>query len=232
MTVSSIIGFAPAILLLYILLRRYEEYFAGRNLFLFFALGMVLGMIITVFQMVSPLTLLVFVILFPIFEESAKLVILNWPKLKGKQETVYYGAAMGLGIGSMAIIAIAFSVFMDFPETLGNPQTYFDLILLSFNFSLLQGATGVIIGYGCAKNDVMKFFLRAIIIHAVYNLFFLIYSITEGAMKYGPLFIATIYAVGVFYYVLSDLLPQAVPSDMLKKKRREARRRVREKRRK
>ncbi len=232
MAVSSIIGFSPAILLLYILLRRYEEYFAGRNLFLFFALGMVIGMIITVFHMVSPFTLLVFVILFPIFEESAKLVILNWPKLKGKQDTVYYGAALGLGIGSMAIIAIAFSVFMDYPETLGNPQTYFDLILLSFNFSLLQGATGVMVGYGCAKNEVMKFFLRAIIIHAVYNLFFLIYSITEGSMKYGPLFIATIFAAGVFYYVLIDLLPQAVPSDMLKKKRREARRKVREKRRK
>jgi hypothetical protein len=232
MTVSSIIGFAPAILLLYILLRRYEEYFAGRNLFIFFALGMVMGMIITVFQMVSPLTLLVFVILFPIFEESAKLVILNWPKLKGKQETVYYGAALGLGIGSMAIIAIAFSVFMDYPKTLGNPQTYFDLILLSFNFSLLQGATGVMIGFGCAKNEVMKFFIRALSVHAVYNLFFLIYSITEGSMKYGPLFIATILAVGVFYYGLSDLLPQAVPSDKLKKKRREDRRRVREKRRK
>ncbi len=232
MAVSSIIGFIPAILLLYILLRRYEEYFAGRNLFLFFALGMVLGMIITVFQMVSPLTLLVFVILFPIFEESVKLVILNWPKLKGKQETVYFGAALGLGIGSMAIIAIAFSVFMDHPETLGNPQTYFDLVLLSFNFSLLQGATGVMIGYGCAKNEVTRYFLRAYVVHAIYNLFFLIYSITEGSMKYGPLFIATILAVGLFYYVLSELLPKAVPQDMLKKRRREARRRVREKRRK
>ncbi|UCE37576.1 MAG: hypothetical protein JSW00_19335 [Thermoplasmata archaeon] len=232
MSVASVIGFAPAILLLYILLRRYEEFFAGKNIFLTFAVGMVLGMIITVLHMLIEYTFVILVILLPFFEELAKLVILNYPRLKGKHETVYFGAGLGLGIGSMAIIAIAFSVFSAHPETLGNPQTYFDLVVLSFNFSLLNGAMGVMIGYGCAKNEVANYFIRAYILHAIYNLFFLIYISSEGGLKYGPLFIATVLAIGLFWYVLRELMPKSVSPEMMKKRRREARRRQREQRKK
>ena len=232
MTASSVIGFVPAILLLYILLRRYEGFFNERNLFISFAGGMVLGMIITVFHMLSEYSILVFVVLFPLFEELAKFVILNMPKLVLKHETVYYGAALGLGAGSMSIIAIAFKVFSDYPETLGNAQTYFDLVLLSFNFCLLNGATGIMIGFGSAKGEMFYYFLRAFILHAVHSLFFLLYMWSEGAMKYTPLIGATMIAYGVFWYVLRDLLPQAVPPEMKKKRRREARKRARKARKK
>lgn len=232
MTVSSVIGFVPAILLMYILLRRYEGLFNEKFIFFMFGGGMVLGMIITVFHMFTEYTLLIFVVLFPLFEESAKLVILNWPKFKLKHETVYYGAALGLGIGSMAIIAIAFKIFMDFPDSLTNPQTYLDLVILSFNFCLLNGATGVIIGFACSKGEVTGFFFRAFIAHAVYNSFFFMYMLSGEVMKYAPLAVATIFAFGLFWYVLHGLLPDAVPPDMQKKRRREKRRKAREERKK
>lgn len=232
MTVSGVIGFAPAIFLLYILLRRYEGLFEEKYVFISFGVGMVLGMIITVFHLISEYSLLVFVVLFPLLEELAKLVILNMPRLKLKHETVYYGAGLGLGIGSMAIIAIAFKVFTEYPETLGNPQTYFDLVLLSFNFCLLHSATGVMIGYGSAKGEVPNFFLRAFLFHAAYNLFFLIYMVSGEVLKYAPLFIATLFAVGLFWYVLRGLMPEAVPPDMQKKRRRDIRKRVREEKKK
>ncbi|UCE75136.1 MAG: hypothetical protein JSV56_05375, partial [Methanomassiliicoccales archaeon] len=131
MAVSSVIGFAPAVLLLFILLRRYEEFLKEKRIFQTFAVGMILGMVITVFHMVSDdfilsaldLSFLVFVMLFPLFEGLVKLVILNMPRLQLKHETVYYGAALGLGIGSMAIIAISFRVFLDSPESMGDPLT-------------------------------------------------------------------------------------------------------------
>jgi hypothetical protein len=131
MAVSSVIGFAPAILLLYILLRQYETFFTERNIFLALAGGMVLGMVITVFHLASDdllldfldLSLIVYVLLFALFEELAKLIILNYPKLAGKHYTVYYGATLGLGVGSMAIIAISYKLFLDFPDALGNPVT-------------------------------------------------------------------------------------------------------------
>ena len=46
MLVSSIIGFVPAILLLFILLRRYEEFFKESKIFQAFAAGMVIGMVV------------------------------------------------------------------------------------------------------------------------------------------------------------------------------------------
>jgi hypothetical protein len=240
MTLSSVIGFVPAILILYILLRRYEGFFKEKYIFLSFAVGLILGMIITVFHLVSDdfilshldLSLLVFVLLFALFEEAAKLVILNMPRLQLKYDTVYYGAGLGLGVGSMAIVAISFKVFMDDPNAFGNLLTITGLVVLSFNFSLLHSATGVMIGYGCAKKEVVHFFSRAFLFHAVYNLLLLpfMWSI-EGAM-YASLFVATLYTVGLFWYVLSGLMPEAVPPEMQKKRRRELRKRVREERKK
>ncbi len=238
MTVSSVIGFAPAILILYILLRRYEGFFKEKYIFIFFAVGLVMGMIITVFHLVSDdfvlshldLSLLVFVFLFALFEEAAKLVILNMPRFQLKHETVYHGAGLGLGVGSMAIVAISFKVFMDDSDAFGNALTMIGLVVLSFNFCLLHSATGVMIGYGSAKGEVFRLFTRAFLFHAVYNLLLLpfMWSI-EGAM-YGSLFVATLFSVGLFWYVLSGLMPEAVPPDMQKRRRREVRKRVREKR--
>ncbi len=236
MALSSVIGFVPAILLLYILLRRYEGLFKEKYIFISFAVGMVLGMIITVFHLTSDdlilmhldLSFLVFVLLFALFEESAKLVILNLPRLQLKHETVYYGAGLGLGIGSMAVIAISVKVFIDDPNAFGNPLTIIGLFVLSFSYSLLHSATGVMIGYGCAKKEVVNLFFRAFIFHAVYNLLLLPFMWSlEGAM-YASLFVATLFAVGLFWYVLRGLMPHAVPVEMQKKRRRELRKQVRE----
>jgi hypothetical protein len=235
MLVSSIIGFVPAVFILYLLLRRYEEYLGEKNIFLAFAVGLILGMIITVFHLVSDdfilafldLSLLVYVVMFALFEEAAKLVILNLPRLHLKYETTYYGAGLGLGIGSMAIVAISFKLFLDNPSALGNPLTLFGLFVLSFNYCLLHSSTGVIIGFGCAKGYVFHLFIWAVIAHAAYNLILLPFM-WGVAFAYGSLFLATIFVIFLFWYVLREIMPEAVPPEMQKKKRREVRKRVRE----
>jgi hypothetical protein len=84
------------------------------------------------------------------------------------------------------------------------------------------------IGFGSAKHLIMNYFLRATILHMFYNVFYFIYTITEGNMKYGPLLIASLIAFGIFLYVLRQLLPDAVPPEMMRKKRRDRRKKVRE----
>jgi RsiW-degrading membrane proteinase PrsW (M82 family) len=238
MAVSSVIGFAPAILLLYILLRQYETFFTERNIFLALAGGMVLGMVITVFHLASDdtildfldLSLIVYVLLFALFEELAKLIILNYPKLAGKHYTVYYGATLGLGVGSMAIIAISYKLFLDSPNALGNPVTVGVLVVLSFNYSLLNGSTGVMIGYGSAKYKLSNYFIRAFLVHALFNLMLLPFLWGLAVAEFGSLFLITLFTVSLFWYVLKTLMPDAVPLKMQKKRRRESRKRVREKR--
>ena len=238
MAVSSVIGFAPAILLLYILLRQYETFFSERNIFLALAGGMVLGMIITVFHLISDdailnfidLTLIVYVLLFALFEELAKLIILNYPKLAGKHYTVYYGATLGLGIGSMSIIAISYRLFLDLPDALGNPLTVGTLVVLSFNYSLLNGSTGVMIGYGSAKYKLSSYFIRAFLAHALFNLMLLPFLWGLAVAEFGSLFLVTLFTVSLFWYVLKTLMPDAVPPEMQKKRKREVRKRVRDKR--
>jgi hypothetical protein len=238
MIVSSIIGFVPAVLLLFILLRRYEEFFKESKIFQAFAAGMILGMFFTAVHMAFDgqileyldLSFLGFVILFPLFEQSIKLVILNYPKLQLKHQTVYYGAALGLGIGSMAVIAISYKFFLDYPESLANPLQILVFVVLSFNYSLLHSATGIIIGYGSTKGYAMRWFFRAFLIHAVYNFTLLPLMWGVAGALYGSLLVATMIAIVVFFYVLRDLMPEAVPPEMMRKRRREHRKRVREER--
>jgi hypothetical protein len=237
MILSSIIGFTPAVFLLFLLLRRYEVFFKEKKIFQAFAGGMVLGMIFTVSHMASDefllsaldLSILGYVILFAAFEVLAKHVILNFPRFQLKHETVYYGAALGLGIGSMAIIAISFRVFLDSPDSVGNPITLLGLIVLSFNYSLLHGATGVIVGYGSAKGESRHWTVRAFLLHASYNFILLPFMWGIPGALYGSLLVATAVAVGMFYFVLKGLMPMAVPQDMQRKRRRELRKQARSK---
>ncbi len=227
MAVSSFIGFAPAIFLFYVILRQYEGFFKEGKVFLFFLGGMMLGLVIAVFHMYGGETLLVLV-LFGVFEESVKLIILNMPRFHLKYYTVYYGAGLGLGIGSMQIVAISFKTFMGDPSSFGNALTLIGFIVLSFNFCLLHSSTGVMIGYGCAKEKVLNYFFRAVIFHGIYSVVLFFFLWTSGGLKYAWLLVATVIAVGMLFYVMRELLPKAVPQEMLQKKRREARRRARE----
>jgi hypothetical protein len=238
MVVSSIIGFTPAILLLYILLRRYADFLEDKNIFMAFAAGMVLGMIIAVFHLASDefllsaldLAFLFFVFMFALFEESAKLVILNMPRLALKSDTLYYGAALGLGIGSMSVIAISFRIFLADPDSFGNAISIAGFVVLSFNFCLIHAATGVMIGYGCARGMVFNQFTRALMAHSVYNVFLLFYLWMVGTAKFAFLFAASIVAIFLFYYALKELMPWALPPELQKRRRRDMRKRAREKR--
>jgi heme exporter protein D len=210
-----------------VILRRYEGFFKEGKVFLFFLGGMMLGLVIAVIHMLGGQTLLILV-LFAVFEESAKLIILNMPRFHLKYYTVYYGAGLGLGIGSMQIVAIAFNTFMGDPSAFGNALTIFGFIVLSFNFCLLHSSTGIVIGYGCAKGKVYNYFIRALVFHGIYSVVLFFFLWTGGGVKYAWLFVATVIALGMLFYVMRELLPKAVPQEMLQKKRREARRRARE----
>jgi hypothetical protein len=172
---AGILGFGPAMSLLYFTLRNYtypkveKPFFDDRKLFAFFALGVVLGMVIYAFEawgglISSSYTVLLLIMGFALMEELMKLVILNFPRFQKKVDTAFYGLSMGLGIAATYAFALVYVFLTDIG---GKPQVA-DIVegaMFAVMFVLLHGSTTTLIGIGVARGDVNGYFPEALLIH-------------------------------------------------------------------
>jgi hypothetical protein len=211
MIVSALAGFAPAMGLMFYTLRNYtfpnvkKPFFDDRKVFAFFALGIVLGMVLFAFerwgQMTSTReTIIVLIVGFALMEESMKLVILNYPKFQRKVDTAFYGLSFGLGISATFTFATIYASAMGLEEPSAVDMTAY--ALLGLQFVLLHGATTTFIGIGVARGDIKPYFSEALLIHIGYNMLmipFFMYDIFEPPLNL--LGLGAAYAVVVYGYV-------------------------------
>jgi hypothetical protein len=181
-------GFGPAMALMYYTLRNYtfptveKPYFDDRKLFAFFALGVVLGMVIFAFEnwvatIAVPETLLAIILGLAAMEELMKLVILNFPRFQRKIDTGFYGLSMGLGISSTFTFATVYVFLLDAT----NPEAL-EIVaacILGLMFVLLHGSTTALIGIGVARGDTKGYFAEAFLVHVIFSLFYESFFIIE-----------------------------------------------------
>ncbi len=185
---SGIAGFGPAMTLLYFTLRDYtfprveKPFFDDKKLFAFFALGVVLGMIMFAFEFwgqlyAAPETVLALIMGFAVMEELLKLIILNFPRFQRKIDTAFYGLSMGLGISSTLTFATVYVFILD----VGDVQALdvAAIIFLGLLFVLLHGSTTALIGVGVARGDVKGYFMEALVIHILFALLYESFFVVE-----------------------------------------------------
>jgi hypothetical protein len=179
--VAAAAGFGPALALMFYTLRDYtfpkveKPFFDDRKMFAFFALGIVLGMVLFAFeawgQTVSVTeTFLLLVIGFAAMEELLKLVILNWRKFQKKVDTAFYGLSMGLGISATFAFANIYSAALGVEDL-----QWYELLgfsLLGMMFVPLHGATTALIGVGAARGEAIGYFAEALLIHLSFGLLY------------------------------------------------------------
>lgn len=216
MIVSAIAGFAPAMGLMFYTLRDYtfprveKPFFDDRKIFAFFALGIVLGMVLFAFEewgrtASAAETMLALIVGFALMEESLKLMILNYPKFQKKIDTAFYGLSFGLGISATFTFATVYASALSVESPSAIDMTAF--ALLGVQFVLLHGATTAFIGIGVARGDVKPYFAEAVLIHICYNLFmvpFFMYDVFEppfNLIGLGAAYIVVIYG----YYKIHNL---------------------------
>lgn len=208
--VSAVAGFAPALALLFLTLRKYtypaveKPFFDDRKLFAFFALGIVLGMLIFAFeswgQTASSVETLILLILgFAAMECLLKLVILNLPRFQRKVDTAFYGVSMGLGISSTYTFATIYVSALSLETVTAVDMVAYSL--MGLQLVLLHGATTTFIGIGVARGEVKPYLAEAMLVHIAYNLFmvpFFMYEIVEPPLNLLGLAFAS--AVVVYGY--------------------------------
>jgi len=185
---SAAAGFAPAMILLYYTLRDYtypkveKPFFDDRKLFAFFALGVVLGMVIFAFESYAGFgagaeVLLLLILGFALMEELMKLIILNFPRFQRKIDTAFYGLSMGLGMAATFTFATIYVFLLDLTDP--QPVDFVAVTFLGLLFVLLHGSTTAIIGVGVARGEAKGYFMDAFLIHVVFGIFYESFFVVE-----------------------------------------------------
>ncbi len=224
--VSAAAGFAPALALLFLTLRKYtypaveKPFFDDKKLFAFFALGIVLGMVLFAFEAwgqtaSSSETLILLILGFAAMECLMKLVILNFPRFQRKVDTAFYGVSMGLGISSTYTFATIYVSALSLETVTAVDMIGFSL--LGLQLVLLHGATTAFIGIGVARGEVKPYLAEAMLVHIAYNLFmvpFFMYEVVEPPLNLLGLGVASAVVVYAYAKVYRLSLPVLIQDSL------------------
>jgi len=224
---AGIMAFAPTLLLMYAVLRKYtypavkQPFFSDPVFFKLFVVGLIAGTFLFMAYTYLNWANMIYAVLFAAIQCLAMVVVLNLRRFHGKSDSVFYGYGLGLGIGcTMAfgtIFYIGGAVVLGTEEgTLGVAE-YASMFLIALSYVLILSAIGTTIGEGIARLRPMEFAMQAVLVNAVFSLVLVAaYNNTESEiMFYACLVLALIVSAVYFYYIMYVKLSRVV-RDVLK----------------
>lgn len=208
---SLFIGIIPALIILYIGLKGYEGHFKDKLIFLTFIVGLIIGFISALIELLTPgIPLILYIVLFPILEQLFKTIVLNIGRFQEKQETTIYGLSLGLGFGS---------VFTPAAIILGNFQevnmSFIAAIIGSFGIILFHAATGILIGYGVYAHKLTMYVTIAILLHFVITTVFGLTNLFQ--VSYLQILLI-VYGLVVFWYATKKVMPRILEESQRRKR--------------
>jgi len=212
---AAALGVGPALALMFWTLRDYtypkveRPFFDDRKLFGLLAVGMVIGVVVFVLQSYFNLGYILFALLFAVFEELIKLVILNMPRFARKLDTSFYGLSLGLGIGSTMAFGVVFYAIQQAGEL--DALGWTTVIILAIQMVLLHASAGAMIGTGSARGEVKGYFAQAGLLHIGFNLLMAIpLNFDNIYLAWVGVILATLLVVYYYAQVHRHLLPAVI----------------------
>jgi hypothetical protein len=241
--IAGLMGFGPAIAVLYFLLRDYDyprmekALFSDTKVFGLVAAGMIVGTVLFIIE--GPLYqsfylkstdeasgafdvgmfFIIYVILFSLVEEGGKLMVLLFPALQRKFDGVFYGVAMGAGISAVAVLEAALVAIGQAGEV-PEAHWFIAICLYSVAFAMLHASTGAIIADASHRGQPWPGLVRAFAIRAGVASMMLPYYYTENIWFSVPPMLVVSFLV--FRHVRSKVIPEALPDEIraeIRKKR-------------
>ena len=207
---SLFLGLIPALALLFISIKGYDDFYKDKYLFLSIVIGVIIGFIAAFVQSFTLVLSIIYIVLLAFFDQLIKTIILNIGRLQKNKETPIYGLALGLGFGSSftPLWIIAVSTYISTEIIIVSIVT-----VGSIGVILFHGATGAFIGYGVYKNKLFKSLFISIILQLPFNLLIGLMFIYSNINNYsmntliGIVIALLIYAGFIYYHVTMKILP-------------------------
>ncbi len=230
--IALILGVTPALAVLWFSLRPFDRpkvehtLFDDRRVFGSLAVGMIFGVFASALNLLLPRENLGASVLvlagILLFEEAFKVVYLNRRKYRGRFDTTFYGVPLGVGAASTAVVA---SAVWTAAGSLYAPESLALFALFSLGLSLVNGASGTLIGFGASRGLTRKPLAQALAVrygHAAFLFPFLL----GAANPWSFLSVLTSlgFALILYAFAYGELLPGTLPEDLRRKIRRERRR--------
>ena len=238
------IGAIPAVLLWFYMLGPFEGLFKEQTNFFAFVIGMVVGVAVGVIHVnVDPwalqtyaTSLLIFVLGFAIFDVFLRVVLFNSERFSMRMETCFYSTSFSLGYGSM-LAALWFYRSFTHPVAEVNAWVIAAYIAAAFAFAVVYGSTGMLIGFGAYEGAMWRLAVMAVLLHVVLNVLWWmslassiytqpgVYPVWElGVLLMG---IAALYGLYLLRWTMNKVVPDLLPKDTMKLRRRLLRKRQR-----
>ncbi|TLZ64041.1 MAG: hypothetical protein E6K13_03555 [Methanobacteriota archaeon] len=228
--IAFVVGIGPAIMLMWLSLRRFaypmapKSLFDDRRVFFAFAVGIGFGAVsssLTYSISTSVPNILVPLIAAALFEESFKLAYLNLKSFRGRFDTTFYGVSLGVGSGGALAMASVFNANPTLLSASEVPAFVTALVLFSISMTTILASTGALIGFGSAEKKVLGYFLRAFLVrfsHLTILLFFFLGG--NELLAWSSLAASLVFAGVVYTFVYREVLPETLPKDLRRELRR------------
>lgn len=198
---SLFLGIIPALILLYISLKGYDDYYKDKYIYLSFIAGLITGIASILLEQATIQVGVLFIILYPLLEQLFKTIILNIKSLQENQETTIYGLSLGLGFGSIFIPFSILTSNIPASDTLSIILT----MIGSLGIILMHGATGVLIGYGITIGKLLQYLFLAIFAHLIVTSLILVTTLLEIQ---NLQFTLVLYGIILYYYATMKIMPK------------------------
>ena len=227
--VASVIGFVPSFIVLYFVWGKYEGLFDEKYLFFNYFVGWIMGLVIGVFFLIMMASVwylldlsIISLVFFAIFTEMFKYIYLNRPSFRGNYRLTFYGLSLGLGIGAIWLVSLAYYYLRNYPSDYGDyTVSVFSFFMLGVALSAVHGATGAMLGYGIYKKNAEKYLLSSFGYQILFN-----FTLLPLMWLFPPVyyFFGLIIGIPVLYYkVYKEILPYTIPKKVMKRWKEEKR---------
>jgi hypothetical protein len=243
---AAVATIVPALGLLFYLLNRYEGYFEDARVFFALIVGFFAGLVVAFLEAVAfrfdspefiaeagPVTaFLLFMGGYALVESAAKTTVLGTSKFRKRKDTPYYGAALGIGFGAMVALQTVARRFQDITTigwALDGPTVLVVLLTLAFAVSTLmvQAGSGILVGRGAAEGRLFRGLAHGALAQMPAFAFLWYGLVTDVAFIVTAAVLSLGYGLALVFWtrrILDRIVPPEIRDQVLKERRREARR--------
>ncbi|MEM2869228.1 MAG: hypothetical protein QW379_02240 [Thermoplasmata archaeon] len=232
---SALLGLGLALLVLWLVLRRYEGAFNERCVFIGITVGLMLGLLSFLFHGFLDIVLfppsvsgfLVYVVGFAVLDTMMIFVVLNSKWVRGQNDAAFTGAAVGAGFSASGVMGLTYAATS--PAGGLTPIGLLSLTGIALSSTLFRISAGAILGIGSATSTPWHGAAKAFLAQIPFGtLFMLVYyaGIYFEMWLWVPVVLLMLgYTGWLSRFVIRVYLSESLPGDVKRALRRQRRRR-------
>jgi len=224
------LGFGPPMLILYLIIRHYEENLVWERVFTFAVIGIISGIFIAALHLILEVSagreltsLLLIDGILAFIEQGVIMIVFNLPRFQKRWDTPFYAASFGSGVASMIFLIRVYPFATGFEGAIFSFDIFFQSLFFALIFAFLFPSVASIVGFGAFRGGTIRYYLMASMIQ--WSAFVLVSPALvqdpdnpDTGVILASLIGTFIFSFFVYLIAMGYILPQCSPNKKQRKK--------------